>query len=330
MKSMLKNFFMPVAFFAFLYMAEGENGNTVSRKEPVVACLGRIVPGEKVMYPASPDPVSRVVKELRVKRGDMVKKDQMLATTYSIGPASASLKKAKALVALAETKLNILKAGEPYAAILNQEAETQCSETALKIARANLEFETKEDSSRKEIHYAKANVNETSENFQHARELLEKMKVPRPLDLFAAEKELDAAIAERSIAEANLELSFIRAPIDGKVIEIFTYPGEPIGENGLLALADVSNMAVEAQVYISDIKKIKIGANAVISGDGLSGKSTGKVVEITEMVDFNSVFSPDPASFADRRIVKVRIKLDSNDPASKVVNSQVTVEIYGE
>lgn len=322
--------------FLFLISASvslfaAENGNTAnSGKQPSVACLGRIVPAERVLYLSSPDQSSRVIKELRVKRGDLVKKDQVLAVMYSNLPAAASLLKAGTAVELAEAKLNVMRAGELFAALINQEADVQRNEAALKAAKANLEFEIKDDSSKKEIHYAKTRFEELAAVLQASKELLEKMKLARQLDITVSEKELALARNERNAAEANIALTMINAPINGKIIEVFTYEGESVGDNGALAIADVSNMMVEAQVYITDIRKIKTGCNAVITGDGFTGEVTGTVMEITDMVDFNSVFSPDPASFADRRIVKVKIKLEKNDFAAGMINSQVTVKIYGE
>lgn len=328
---------MKNGIFVFLFFmtisvsfAAAEGVGALSPGKPSVACLGRIVPSERVLYLASPDASSRVIKELLVKRGEMVKKDQTLAVMYSNVPASAVLRKAGSSVEAAEAKLNVLKAGESFAAIINQEAEVQRNEAAMKAAKANLDFEVKEDSSRKEIHYAKTRFEEVCGLLQASKDLLEKMKHSRQLDITVAEKELATVRGEFTVAGANLELSMIKAPVAGKIIEVFTYPGEAIGDNGAFALADISNMMVEAQVYITDIRKVKLGASAVITGDGLTGKLNGRVAEITEMVDFNSVFSPDPASFADRRIVKVKIKLEKNELASSVINSQVTVEIYGE
>jgi HlyD family secretion protein len=84
---------------------------------------------------------------------------------------------------------------------------------------------------------------------------------------------------------------------------------------------------VEAEVYISDIARVAVGAPARIRGDGFDGEISGRVTEIIGQVGANALYAADPYSYSDRRIVKVRILLDDGDRVSGLSNSQVSVVI---
>jgi HlyD family secretion protein len=86
-------------------------------------------------------------------------------------------------------------------------------------------------------------------------------------------------------------------------------------------------MNIEAEVYVSDISRVRVGAPVRATGDGFTGSLSGAVQEIGMQVDRSSVFNPDPASFSDKRVVKVRIKLDAGERVRGLVNHQVYVTI---
>lgn len=70
-----------------------------------------------------------------------------------------------------------------------------------------------------------------------------------------------------AIAEQDLDLTVVKAPSDGQVIKINTYPGELVSDDGIIEFADTKNMMVVAEVYESDIGKVKIGQTARITSE---------------------------------------------------------------
>ena len=86
-------------------------------------------------------------------------------------------------------------------------------------------------------------------------------------------------------------------------------------------------MAVEAEVYVSDVGRVAVGAPALVRGDGFSGELSGRVAEIVGQVGSNALYPSDPYSFADRRVVKVRIRLDEAARLCELSNTQVNVKI---
>ena len=95
-------------------------GQSTAGKKAKIVCLGRLVPGERVMQVAAPD--GAIIRELRVRRGDWVKKGQIIATLRDEEALRASVVQMRRNVAVAESQLTQVEAGEKPATILAQQA----------------------------------------------------------------------------------------------------------------------------------------------------------------------------------------------------------------
>ncbi|MBD0390038.1 MAG: HlyD family secretion protein, partial [Nostoc sp. C3-bin3] len=82
-------------------------------------------------------------------------------------------------------------------------------------------------------------------------------------------------------------------------------------------------------VYELDVSKLKIGQKATITSNAFSGKVHGTVTHIGLQVNPQDILSTDPTADVDRRIVEVKIALDSTDSqrVSAFTNLQVNVLI---
>ena len=298
-------------------------------KKAKIVCLGRLVPGERVIQAAAP--AGAIIKELRVRRGDQVKKGQIIAVLRDEEVLRASVDQMRREVAVAAAQLAQVEAGEKPATILAQQAAVARYEAELEKADADYQrmrgLYREQVTSRAQLDEAQANWASARERVRESKEQLASLKWVRPEDVTAARKKLAAAQAALSRAQADLELQFIRAPLDSQVIEINTYPGETVGAHGVVDLADTRDMMVDAEVYITDVERVSVGSPARVSVEGFSGQLSGKVTEIEAEVNPNVVFNPDPDAFVDRRVVKVRIRLDDGEKVASLINTQVTVEI---
>ena len=135
----------------------------------------------------------------------------------------------------------------------------------------------------------------------------------RVVDLEKAEAEVSRARATVQRAEADLEISVIRSPIDGEILKIHTRVGERIGSEGVLDLGDTRKMDVVAEVHESDILKVALGQPATISMRNLDTTLRGHVIEVGRLIGRKDVLSSDPVDDTDARVVEVRIRLDEND-----------------
>jgi HlyD family secretion protein len=136
------------------------------------------------------------------------------------------------------------------------------------------------------------------------------------LRLKRARADVDAAHASVQQGEANLQLKRLHlsqaistAPIDGVIIKINARPGERIGPEGVVDMADLNNLDVVAEVYESDIPRIKIGQKATVKLAGEDASFEAEVRELAFAVRKSRVNDTDPLADRDNKVVEVRLSL---------------------
>src|SRR5207253_1391887 len=117
---------------------------------------------------------------------------------------------------------------------------------------------------------------------------------------------LPSAQANLNVAEAQLELTTIRAPIDGEILKILTYPGERIGNDPILKMGDTTNMYVVAEVEENDVAAVHVGQRATITSEAVNEPLQGTVEEIGRLIYKNDIFNLDPRANRDTRIGEAR------------------------
>jgi HlyD family secretion protein len=145
--------------------------------------------------------------------------------------------------------------------------------------------------------------------------------------LDTAQMDLDIALADLAAAEARLELSVVRSPLRAQVLEIHAYPGERVGEDGIMELGRTDRMYAVAEVYETDITNVKVGQLARIKTSAMEDELTGKVDRISLKVGRLDAVGTDPIAKTDARVVEVFILLDDSSAVSRFTNMQVKVEI---
>lgn len=130
--------------------------------------------------------------------------------------------------------------------------------------------------------------------------------------------------AQVELAEAGLRETEVRAPGPGRVLRILTHAGE-LGAGALLLMGDVSSMVAKAEVYQSDVPRIRVGDPAEV--DILGTRISGKVTRIGSVVGKNQLMSVDPRAMRDLRVVEVTIQLDQPAPADRFVDMEVEAVI---
>ena len=134
----------------------------------------------------------------------------------------------------------------------------------------------------------------------------------REIQLTDRRGRLNEARAELKRLKADLELSELRSPIDGVVLRVFTQPGERPDANGILEVGANQRMEAIAEVYESDVARIRIGQTVLLESEsgGFKGTLRARVLRISPQVRQRQVLSTDPSADADARIVEVRLGLD--------------------
>lgn len=190
-----------------------------------------------------------------------------------------------------------------------------------------------EDSGQEAIVEAQANLERTVKTIlqqqTEAQATLNQIAEVRPVDLVLAEAELEDAMVGVQQAEAELDLAYVRSPIDGQILKINTLPGEIISNRGIVELGQTSQMYIKAEVYETDISRVSLGQQATITSDGFPGQLEGTVDEIGLQIGKQEVLSTNPVIDVDGRVVEVKIRLDSEDSqkVASLTNLQVKVVI---
>ncbi|ABA23704.1 heterocyst specific ABC-transporter, membrane fusion protein DevB [Trichormus variabilis ATCC 29413] len=180
---------------------------------------------------------------------------------------------------------------------------------------------------------AQSSLNQTLSSFpkqiQEAKASLAELKEVRPVDVQVAQSELERAKAAVLEAKANLALAYVRSPMNAKILKVNTFPGETISEKGIVELAQTQQMYVVAEIYETDVSKIKIGQKAEISSKALPKGMIGTVEKIGVQIGKRNVVNNDPSINIDSRVAEIKIRLDPADTkeAANFINLQVDVKI---
>jgi HlyD family secretion protein len=159
--------------------------------------------------------------------------------------------------------------------------------------------------------------------------------------LKATEQKIPLESLERTVAVAaeRLALSEVRAPNQPAqmvVLEVLGRPGELTSGQAVFRLGDTSQMYAVAQVYETDVHRIRPGQAARISSRALEAvlqkalqkdHMPGVVESVGRTVSRNSLFAVNPAAETDRRVVEVKIRLERSDVVASFVNMEVQVTI---
>jgi HlyD family secretion protein len=255
--------------------------------------------GDRIAQQAT---INKLTAELNNAESEYQRYQQL----YSEGAISNSLIDSKRLnVETAKQKLSEAKA---VIERINSTATKQLAEAKVALNRINT-------TSNKQISEAKATLNSIAE--------------VRPVDVNLAQTEVESAIADLKRAQTELQAAFIRAPMTGKILKIHTRVGEKISESGIADFAQTEQMLAVAEVYQTDISKIKIGQKAVIISPIFTGELLGEVAQIGLQVNRQNVFSNQPGENLDSRVIEVKIKLTPEDSkkVAGLTNLQVQTAI---
>jgi HlyD family secretion protein len=325
-------------WYAIHLQVQAAAPTSAEKIEPVtaVSCLGRIEPSGDVVHVAGPhipgDPHPPAVETLHVKEGDHVRRGALLATFVGRVQLSAMLEDAKSQTVVARRRLEQVKAGVKQPDLEAQQSETARLQADLENAQAELKryeaLRRSDDVTASEVEARRTSVVVLQRSIEQSTHRLESLKEIPATDVRLAEAQLQAAIANETRAQRDLDVSSILAPEDGEILKVHAHTGEEVGAEGLLDIGHTSQMYAVAEVYDTDIGRVHLGQHATVSGD-LLGKATltGTVERIAPNVRMASVLPGDTVTFTDHRIVEVRVLLDQGEAVAALIDGKVTVVI---
>jgi len=257
-----------------------------------IAALGRVEPLDRVVKLSVPASLSKdAVRQLLVKEGQRVNAGQAVAIMDSYESLERSVREAQAAVGVAERKLSA------QASVISR-YRAELAQAEVELRRYSQLYA--QGASSAEVRDRRITIESTSRaNLEQALQ-----------DQATLQAELLKQRASLAQGRSELAKATIRAPFAGTVFKINAYPGDQVGDDGLLEMGDSSRMGVIAEVYQTDRGGITLGQRAVISADGFPGKRMeGQVVEIARQVSRQTVFSGEAGENLDRRVFEVKIGL---------------------
>lgn len=299
-----------------------------------VGALGRIEPTSRIRRLAPPGGMAVTrVDRLLVSEGDTVTAGQVLASFADAVQKDAAVAQATAAVAEARATLARVRAGGRRSEIAAQRARIAALAAAEEIARRDAgRSERLVPSGAEPIANAERTrfaAARTAAERAEAEAQLETLLGPRPEDLALAEAQVANAEAQLQHASADAALSRMVAPIAGTVLKVYARPGDQVGSDGLLDLADLGRLDVVADVFETDLSRLRPGAAAEVIVPGEVHRYGATVRELGWQVRRTTEAGTDPVAAVDSRTVEVRLTLDEEGRAAmqRRLNMQVQVAI---
>lgn len=310
------------------------------------------------------------VEALLVSQGEQVKAGQVIAVLDNQERLKRAMELARQQWNVARMKLQQVEAGAKTGEILSQtsrieqlqrELEGQIASQAFSIRRLDYEMRNAEtecrrysrllaagavsasqrdnicllaDTTEQQRLEAEAQLQRTrqtlTQQINEARSSRAAIAEVRPIDVSVAAAMVEEAYANVKHAEANYDLSFVRSPRDGQILRVITKAGEKAGIEGIVELGNTNQMTVVAEVYETDIHRVKVGQRASITSQGFRGLLEGVVAQVGLRIGKKDLLGTDPAAASDARVVEVKINLSrqSSQLAKSLTNLQVDVVIH--
>lgn len=322
------------AFAGWAVMNKGQSQTapaSVKTAAPAgVGALGRIEPASRVRKLTHPGGSATTrVDQLLVKEGDQVTAGQLLAVFADAEQKQAAVAQAEASLAEAQATLAKIRAAGRPSEIAAQRARISALSYQEEINRRDASRSDRlvvsgagpEATAERNRFAAQRSAAERAE----AQAQLETLAKPRPEDVNLYEAQARRAEAEVIKAKADAALSRIYAPIAGTVMKIYARPGDQVGADGLMDLADLTRLDVVADVYETDLPRLRPGAEASILAPGETRRFAATVREIGWLVRRTTQASNDPIAAVDARTIEVRLTL--SEEAVKLLERRTNMQV---
>jgi HlyD family secretion protein len=216
------------------------------------------------------------------------------------------------------------------------EKKTTLETAKQSVAEAKASLNRTLETLNEQIRQAEALLVQTKATLQEqidgAKAELDRIVEVRPVDIAKAEAEVEEATANLKQKQADLDLAQVKAPKAGTILKINTRSGEQVKQDtGIVELGEVDRMMVVAEVYESDISRVKIGQKTIVTSESgvFQGELTGTVRQVGMQIGKKDVLDTDPAADIDTRVVEVKIYLDeaSSKKVADLTYSRVIAKI---
>lgn len=269
----------------------------------------------------------------RVQQGD-AKPGELAAQRATIAELQARLRTEapQKTAAIAEATATLNNATLQYQRTRSLFGQGGTSRSSLDNAQAEYE------KAKATLTQAKADLDNTTSTLQaqlaKAQATLNQLQEVRSVDVEIAKAALDQAIVQVQQRQAELGDTQVRVPVAGQILRINTQIGEQVNvQEGIVELGQTKQMFVTAEVYETDIARVKKGQTATINSEygGFQGTVKGTVDQVGWQIGKNKLQqdTTKPNTDINARVVEVKIRLTPEDSAkvASMTGMQVRVRI---
>jgi HlyD family secretion protein len=230
-------------------------------------------PAGTVVIAGSPLGGANVI-ELRIKDGQHVKRDEIIAVLSGYPAADIGVRIAEAALARLKATHDQVLTGTRVTQIALLEATLKSSIESNKLAAlGRLRSGTPNDQKEMEASLQVESVEREKARLELAKQTLK-------YDL--AQYELDLANAKASVESArqSREDAVVRSPLDGVVVEIYARQGERFASLGIAKIVDMDQLRVRASVDELHLARMRPGARVEITFKNDPVTYSGKIVRV--------------------------------------------------
>lgn len=321
----------------------------IQAKEAAIESQKAAIESQNATILAQKTTVNRLKAELDNAEDDLKRYQQLVADgaiseselksrSLRVETALGRYREAQANLSQAEANLSQVKANLSEANANLSEVNANLSQDKANLSQAVANKIQTLSTLREKLTESRVNRKKTENVFQgqikEQQATLEEIKEVRPVDIQQAEAEVERALAGVQKAQTDLKsLAYVDAKEAGQILKINKRPGA-IVEQGkpIVEMGKTDQMIAIAEVYESDISKVRIGQRVTIKSEGKAfpGELHGNVREIGLKIGKKDSLSTDPAADVDSRVVEVKIRLrpEDNKRVESLTFSKVIVEIF--
>ncbi len=267
---------------------------TVQAEHPEQGPIAEQITADAILAPiaqaAIAPKISAPVKKFYVQRGAKVKEGELLVTLENDDLTAAAMDNKGSYEAAQAAYATETKAQVPE--------DTLKAESDLAQAKANLELNQSIVKSRKQLFAegaipgrdldtAQAALVQAQAAYDAAAKHLESVRsVSREAALKAAQGQLTSAEGKYKGAEAQVNYSEIRSPIDGVVTDRPLFAGETAAAGApLITVMDTSALLAKTHIAQSLAQQLKVGDDATVHVPGVADPVPAKVSMVSPALD---------------------------------------------
>lgn len=288
--------------------------------ERLVAAPGRVEPASEEIHVGVP--VTGVLSALLVNEGDHVGKGDVIARIENADYA-ATLVKAQAELKLREAELQRVSNGarmserrEALAAVHETEAVEKNADAEVarqrELVKNSVISHVTLDDAEMRLEVARQKHREATERYNLVND------PARDEDIAIAEARVEAARAAVNEAQAALDKTVVRSPIDGTILRIYRHSGELVSiffNQPIVSLGDLSELYVRAEIDEADIAKLEPDMRAYVTAEAYGDRHfPGRVVRISPLLGKKSFLTEEAKERTDTKVLEVLIALKMPTP----------------